>query len=447
MLQPLVEAGDFGALAQRLAHAHPADVADYLQSLNAAAMRDAFRALAPHAAAEILLEFDDPYQEQLVESQADEPQLLASVVDEMEMDDAADVLEVIEEQSEALARDVLERMDDELQAEVRQLRQYPPESAGGRMHTDKLSLHERHSAEETLDAVRTFGARHHTSDLIHNVFVVDEHRVFVGTVDLYEVVLADPATRLSEIIDRDAPFAPAFLDQEEVAQLFKRHDVISLPVTNMSGHVIGRITADDVLDVIEEEATEDMYRLAGLDEEDHIFSRPRDSIRKRLPWLFVNIVTCTLAAGVIALFEGTIEEVAVLAVFVPIIAGLGGNAGIQTLTLTVRSLALGELQFQNARGVILKEVTVGLFNGLLAGLGVGLIAWAWRGSLVLAGILVVAMVASLFFAVLAGSVVPLLLKRVRIDPALASGIFVTALTDGFGFFAFLGLATLLLKFL
>ena len=439
------DAREFTQLADALAGGHPEDVADFLQGLDDEGLQESFRRLPKDVAAAVLLELDEPVQDVLVELEAEHPETLAAVVDTMAADDAADVLETIEDQSHALAEDVLERLDDALEADVRALRQYPPESAGGLMQTEFFSIEADATARDALRALRAFGAETETKDLIHNVFAVDRGGNFLGTVDLYDVVIADPDTSLQALITPHAPFAPAFLDQEEVALLFRRFDVVSLPVTDVGGQLIGRITGDDVLDVVEEEATEDMYLLAGVGEDEHILDPPARSIRKRLPWLFVNIVTSLIAASVISLFEGTLENFVTLAVFMPIVAGLGGNAGIQTLTITVRALALGELQFHNAGRAIVKEITVGVVNGVLAGAIIGALAWAWKGSLVLGGILMLAMIANLFVAVLAGTVVPLVLKRLRKDPALASGIFVTALTDSFGFFAFLGLATLLLE--
>ncbi|MBW2637267.1 MAG: magnesium transporter, partial [Deltaproteobacteria bacterium] len=233
--------------------------------------------------------------------------------------------------------------------------------------------------------------------------------------------------------------------QEEVARMFEKYDLVALPVVDDSGHLLGRITIDDVVDVMEEETSEDIYRIAGLDEDDSIFNEPVESIKKRLPWLYLNLLTALVSALVIGFFEDTIKMMVALAVFMPVVAGLGGNAGSQTLTLIVRGLALGEVTFENSKKALYKQIFVGIANGVAVGLVVGIIAYFWKGIPILGIVLGLAMVINVFVGTLVGTLIPLSLKWFKSDPALGSHIFVTAFTDAFGFFSFLGLAAIFIK--
>ncbi|MBW2599132.1 MAG: magnesium transporter [Deltaproteobacteria bacterium] len=237
------------------------------------------------------------------------------------------------------------------------------------------------------------------------------------------------------------------MDQEEVARMFEKYDLVDLPVVDNEDHLLGRITIDDIVDVMEEESSEDIYRIAGLHEDDSIFNNPVQSIRRRLPWLYLNLMTALASALVIAFFENTIQMVVALAVFMPVVAGLGGNAGGQSLALIVRGLALGDVTFENSKKALYKQVVVGIVNGIAIGVVIGTIAYLWKGMPVLGLVLGLAMIINVFVGTLIGTLIPLGLKWLKADPALGSNIFVTAFTDAFGFFCFLGLATIFLKFL
>jgi magnesium transporter len=233
-------------------------------------------------------------------------------------------------------------------------------------------------------------------------------------------------------------------DQEEVARDVQRYDLLAIPVTDVDGHMLGVITVDDVIDVITEEATEDMYHLAGLSEEDRVFSPAHHSVRKRLPWMLLNLATCFFAAWVVGLFERTLEQAVVLAIFMPVVAGMGGNGGIQALTVITRAIALGEIEFSTGIRVALKELSVGLALGAVTGLASAGITYLWGGPPFLGLALFLALIVTLAFAGQLGTAVPLLLKALRQDPALGSGVIVTTFTDAFAFFSFLGIGTLLL---
>jgi magnesium transporter len=262
---------------------------------------------------------------------------------------------------------------------------------------------------------------------------------------LRRLLLVPPSTPLKRIMTTDVISVRADMDQEEVARQVASYNLLAIPVVDEENKLAGVITVDDIIDVIKDEATEDVYRLAGVSSDDRVFTRPVESLRKRLPWLQVNLVTAFMAASVVGLFEGTIAKWSVLAVFMPVVAGMGGNAAMQTLTVIVRGIALGELTWANSRKALMKEAAVGLGNGLGCGIVAGLVVWAWRGEPWLALIIASAMLINMFVAAVAGTLIPLGLRALKIDPALASSVFITTLTDVFGFLSFLGLATLMLN--
>ena len=277
--------------------------------------------------------------------------------------------------------------------------------------------------------------------------MVDERRHLVGVVSLRRLLLVSPETPLKRIMTTDLITARVDMDQEEVARQVASYNLLAIPVVDEENKLVGVITVDDVIDVIKDEATEDIYRLAGVAGDERAFTPPLESLRKRLPWLSVNLATAFMAASVVALFEGTIEQVTALAVFMPIVAGMGGNAATQTLTVIVRGIALGELTWRNSRKALMKEAVVGVGNGIVLGVIAAAVAWVTRGSPVLGLILCAAMIINMFVAATAGTLVPLGLRAANVDPALASAVFITTLTDVFGFFSFLGLATVFIRYL
>jgi magnesium transporter len=279
------------------------------------------------------------------------------------------------------------------------------------------------------------------------VYVVDGHEHLVGVVPLRRLITADPSTPVHAIRQPDVVSVAADTDQEEVARLVTKHHLLAVPVVGRDHRLLGTITVDDVIDVIHEEATEDIHRLGGVAADETIFDPAGKVVRRRLFWLLVNLPTAVLAATVVSAFEPAIRTLAVLAVFMPIVAGMGGNAGIQTFTVIVRAIALGDLTLANTRKVLFREVIIGLVNGVGAGTVAGLIAYLWKGDPLLGVILGIAMITNMLVAALAGTLVPVVLKRLRVDPAVATGVMVTTLTDCAGFLSFLGLATLALRFL
>jgi magnesium transporter len=284
-------------------------------------------------------------------------------------------------------------------------------------------------------------------ELVFYLYVIDARRHLVGVVSLRRLLLVPPSTPLKRIMTTDLISARVDMDQEEVARLVASYNLLAIPVVDEENKLVGVITVDDVIDVIKDEATEDIYRLAGVTGDERAFTPARESLRKRLPWLGVNLVTAFLAAGVVGLFEGTIEQVTALAVFMPIVAGMGGNAATQTLTVIVRGIALGELTWSNSRKALFKEAAVGIGNGVVLGILAAAVVWATRGNPMLGLLLCAAMIINMFVAATAGTLVPLGLRAANVDPALASSVFITTMTDVFGFASFLGLATLFVRYL
>jgi magnesium transporter len=274
--------------------------------------------------------------------------------------------------------------------------------------------------------------------------VIDDEARLLGVVPIRRLVTSPPDRRCAELMIRNPIRVTVDTDQEEVARLVAKYNLLAVPVVDDAGRMAGVITVDDVIDVIHEEATEDIYHLAGLSEDDRVTSPARRSIRKRLPWMMVNLLTAFLASWVVGLFERTIDEIVALAVFLPIVAGMGGNGATQTLTVITRGIALGEIEFSSGLRAVAREVGVGVAIGVCTGLVAAGVAWLWQGSPWMGVVLLLAMVANLAIAGLVGAAVPLVLKALRQDPALGSGVIVTTFTDCCGFFAFLGIATLLM---
>ena len=393
--------------------------------------------LNPDESADILEELEDEDAAEIAERL--DTDTLSRIVDEMEPDEAADLLGDL---SREQANEVLERLEDP--EEVRPLMIHPDETAGGRMTTELLALRRRMTAGEAIEALRNWAP---DEELNYYLFVVDRDNILRGVVPLRKLITAPPTTPIQSLMSADVISVPAGTDQEEVARIMSRYSLLALPVVDETGHLLGMITHDDLVDVIEEEATEDIYRLAGVLDEERVFSPIRASVRRRLPWLYVNLMTAFLAAWVISQFKGTIERVAILAAFQAIVAGQGGNAGTQALTVMVRSLALGEVTLRDVWSTLLKEVLVGLINGLAVGAAVGLIAMILQGKPALGLIIGLAMVGNMIAAGFAGALVPVVLKRLKIDPALASGVIVTTVTDVTGFALFLGLSTIFIQWL
>jgi magnesium transporter len=355
-----------------------------------------------------------------------------------------DVAAIIDHLPEDLSAAVLELMQNRpAGADVGELLEYPERTAGRIMNPKVFALSEDLSVSEAITALQ----KSRDVEMVFYLYVIDGRRHLVGVVSLRRLLLVPPDTPLKRIMTTDLISVRVDVNQEEVARLVASYNLLAIPVCDEENKLVGVITVDDVIDVIKDEATEDVYRLAGLASDDRVFTAPTDSLRKRLPWLVVNLVTAFLAASVVKIFEGTIGVVTSLAVFMPVVAGMGGNAATQTLAVIVRGIALGELTWSNSRKALLKEAAVGIGNGLACGLVGAGVVWLMQGNPFLGLILGLAMIINMFVAAVAGTLIPLSLRALKVDPALASSVFITTLTDVFGFFSFLGLGALFIRYL
>ncbi|MBI5492459.1 MAG: magnesium transporter [Deltaproteobacteria bacterium] len=433
----LLEGGDEHAVSSFLSGLHASDIGRTLAGLAEEDAVKVFKLLSPELASEAVLEVDERLRKALISSISSEE--LIEVVDEMETDDAADVISELPIED---ARQVLEGIGKEDSLEVQKLLVYPEDTAGGKMQAELVSVREDSTVQQTIEEVRR---KSKDIENISNVFVVDGSGRLAGTVALDKLILAGPDVPIKEIAEREPVKVRTDVDQEEVAKIFQKYDLLTLPVVDHDGRLVGRITVDDVVDVIEEEIFEDFYKMAGLNVEERVLDPPSRSIWLRFPWLFVNLGTAFLAASVVKVFQGTIEKLVVLAVLMPIVAGMGGNAATQAITVVVRGLALGELSLKNARRVLAKESLVGLANGLMTGGIAAGIAYIVGIKPAVGLLLFIAMTANLLIAGLSGALIPLVLKWMKVDPAISSSIFVTTCTDIGGFFTFLGLATVFMK--
>jgi magnesium transporter len=429
-------------LVNLLQKQHPADLAQLLSELSDKDRRSAFTLLAernPKLAMEGLSELGPEAGATLLADRSAEE--IVKLTQDLPSDDAAAIIDYLPEE---LATAVLELIQKRpAGGDVGDLLEYAEQTAGRIMNPKVFALSEDMTAGEAITALQTS----RDVEVVFYLYVIDARRHLVGVVSLRRLLLVAPPTPLKRIMTTDLISVRVDTDQEEVARQVASYNLLAIPVVDEENKLVGVITVDDVIDVIKDEATEDVYRLAGVAGDDRVFTSAADSLRKRLPWLVVNLATAFLAAAVVSTFSETIAAVTVLAAFMPVVAGMGGNAATQTLTVIVRGIALGELTWSNSRKALFKEATVGLGNGVACGVIGGLIVWLFTHDLMLGGILAAAMVINMFVATTAGTLIPLGLRAMKVDPALASSVFITTLTDVFGFFSFLGLASLFLRFL
>ncbi|MEQ8952903.1 MAG: magnesium transporter [Gammaproteobacteria bacterium] len=352
----------------------------------------------------------------------------------LEADDMADILQQLPQQ---VTSQVLQAMDAQDRQRLESILSYDEDTAGGLMNTDTITVRRGHTVELVLRYLR----RHQSlPDMTDSIYVVNRKDVFQGILPLRQVLVSDPATQVKDVMREDIEAIPVDMEAEQVAQLFEQHDWVSAPVVDQDGKLVGRITIDDIVDVIRDSTEHSLMSMAGLDEEDDTFAPILKTARRRAIWLGVNLMTAVLASLVIYLFQDTLDQVVYLAVLMPIVANMGGVAGTQTLTLVIRSLALGHISPANSRWLLIRELGVAAINGTLWAIVISIVAYIWYGDLQLSYIIAAAMMINLITAALAGAYLPIFLKRIKIDPALAGSVALTTVTDSIGFFAFLGLA-------
>jgi len=393
-----------------------------------------FRALPPDRRGRIIDKISDHSRESVLPLLTFEE--LRVMIDAMESDDAVDIIQFLSDPQRAKIISDLRKHDPK---GLLPLLVFGPETAGGLMKTEFMRLRSTLTVEE---ARRALGGAASHKNKSHQIYVSDEKEVLLGTLSPMRLLQSASDARVADFMNITFPSVQPTMEQALVAQEFDEHNAIEIPVIGPKGKVLGVITADDIFEVMEKEYAQDISRLAGINEDDRITDPVLLTVRRRLPWLVVNLATAILAAWVVTLFQGTIQRIVILAAYMPIIAGMGGNAATQTLGVVIRAIALGELQHLNTWRAVTKEVLAGTANGFASGLIMARIALAWTRNWTLALVILIAMTVNLFIAGLGGVVVPVVMKWLKIDPALASTVFVTTLTDCCGFFVFLGLASL-----
>lgn len=429
-----LENEDLSGAIKLIESLRPADQADLVEGLDAPDQVALLTRLSPAKSADVLEEMEDENAAELAELLPSG--LLADILDEMETDEAADVLGDL---PKGKAAETLREMDEP--QDVISLLRYPDDTAGGLMTRAVIKLRLDWSAEQALAELRRVGPQ---ADSTYYLFVVDEEDRLLGVIGMRDLVTAPVKMPIAERMATDVVSALVTTDQEECARMLSRYGYMAIPVVDEIGRFLGVITADDLIEVAEDEATEDMYRMVGITGEERVFGSVGMSVLKRLPWLAINMLTLFIAISVVNAFETIIAGMVVLAVFLPLVSGEGGNAGSQTATIIVRGIALGEISSTDLMRALVKELRVALINGVLIGLGTAAAVYIWKQDWRIATAICLAMILNFLIAAATGVLIPLGLKKIDVDPALASAAFITTFTDTFGFLFFLGIVALLL---
>lgn len=435
-----IESGEADRVRDLTEPLHHTDVADLLERLSDDDRAKLVDIIRPEFEAEILIDLDDTVRDDVVDLLGIEE--VAAAVVELQSDDAVQVMEDLDEADQ---QQVLEAIPDDERVLIEEGLAYPDDSAGRLMQREVVRVPTFWTIGECIDFLRRNADQEVSSlpERFYNLFVVDPKHRPVGTVALDTLLRTRRPVPLTDIMDPEMKLVPVTADQEDVAFLFRQRDLASAPVVDETGRLVGAITIDDIVDVIDEEYEEDLLHMGGVAEDD-LYDAAIDTTRARFSWLVVNLITAIVASIVIGLFDATIDQIVALAILMPIVASMGGNAGTQTLTVVVRALAMKELTTTNAARLLGKELMVGVFNGVIFAVLAGGVAWAWFGSPILGGVIGLAMVVNMIVAGLAGTAIPLALDRLGVDPAIASSVFLTTVTDVVGFFVFLGLAAIVL---
>ena len=435
-MQEALDAGDLAWVRQGLQDMHPSEIAELLESLPTRERDDFWQIIDPDLKGDVLAYLNDQARAGLLEDM--HPEKVAEVTRDLDADDVADIVQDLPD--DKLGK-VLRSMDKQHRERLQAVLLYEENSAGGLMNPDTITVR----SDVSLDVVFRYLRRYaevpdHTDSLI----VVDRDNRYLGMLPMARLVTSDPDLHVGDVMDRGPDGIPATMPAADVARLFDQRNLLSAAVVDELGRLLGQITIDDIVDVIKEQGEHSLMSLAGLDEEDDMFAPVLDSARRRTLWLGINLVTALIASWVIGRFEGTIQQIVALAVLMPVVASMGGIAGSQTLTIVIRGLALGQIGIANSWALLRKELLVGIVNSLVWALVVGLVADWWFGSAQLGIVIGAAMIINLITAAVAGVSIPLLLKKMDIDPALAGGVVLTTFTDVVGFMSFLGLATVFL---
>lgn len=426
-----LEAGDRETLRKHIQGLHASELGDLVEALSPDQRQATVTLMGDEFDFTALTEVDEAIRVEIIASLPNEE--IARSFSDLDSDDAVYILEDLEEADQD---DILSKLPFTERVRLRRSLDYPEESAGRRMQTEFVAVPPFWSVGQTIDYMRE---DKELPDTFSQIFVIDATFHLIGAVNLDRILRTQRAVRIEEVMHETRYAIPAGMDQEEAAQIFERYDLLSAAVVDSNDRLVGVLTIDDVVDVIQQEAEEDIMRLGGVGDEelsDAVFA----TARSRVPWLVVNLATAVLASWIIGLFDATLEQMVALAILMPIVASMGGNAGTQTMTVAVRALATRDLDIYNASRIIRRELVVGALNGVIFAAIMGLIAAVWFTNVGLGGVIATAMIVNMVAAAVAGICIPLLLDRLGQDPAIASSIFVTTVTDVVGFLAFLGLA-------
>jgi len=427
---------------------HPSDIAYLLKKVRKKETKEAFLTLLekiPHdVLGDVLLELPEKIKDEALEALSTE--VLAGALGHLESDDATDLVHDIGDLDEDKSEAVVAHLDEEDREDIDKLRRYEEDQAGAWMQTELFDAKLEESVQEAIDRLRHLKAEGELEN-IYQLFLVDENQRLLAGISLEDLIVMDFTRKFKDVLAEDEYHflsVEATEEIEEVAKMFEQYDLSVLAVVDWQGKLVGRITSDDIYDVIEEKATEQIYKLAGVDDDAEQEERVYGVFKKRASWLGVNLITAILASIVIGVFDATLAAFIPLAILMPIVASMGGNAGTQTLTVMVRQMALGDIDFENAKEAIRKEFLVALFNGLLFAIIVGFVAYFWFHIELLGLVIALAMIFNLLMAGIFGALIPLFLKRIDVDPAVGSTVLLTTVTDVLGFFSFLGLASVIL---
>lgn len=416
---------------------HASEIAILFERLDIEEQQHIINILPAELASQIISEMDEEAHPEELLFQL-HPDKRTEIVEELDYDDATDIISYLDDDEQ---KEILEDLNEEDASNIRNLLTYDEETAGGRMNTELIRVNINFTKK---DAIEEIIRQSEEMEEFYTIYVVDDQDIFKGIVSLKDIIKSRHDAKITELVKSDVVYVHPDMDQEEVASLIAQYNLTSIPVIDNAGKLVGRVTFDDVIDVMEEENTEDILKISGVSEDEKLSGNWKEAVKSRLPWLVLNLATAFLASSVVRFFEPTIAKIAVLTAYMTIIAGMGGNAATQALAVTVRRISLYDLTDKQAYRTVLKEFTVGLINGAVNGLIVFVFAYFVDSNPMLGLVIFLAMTGNLLIAGITGAGIPLILKRVGIDPAIASSIIITTFTDVFGFLLILGLASKLL---
>lgn len=436
-IKELLDRGQLDYVKNILADLHPADIADLIEHLEPAHRKKTFSLLTPEAASEVMVELQDVPKEDLLE-ELDTSQI-AQIVSEMDSDDATDVVSELPEEK---ATEVLEKVEEETSEEIQELLNYDEDTAGGLMAKELAVVRADATVAQAIQELRRLGEEEEEVEEMYRVYVVDDFGKLVGAVSVVRLLLAEPRVKIKEIMDQDVIAIRSDMDQEEVAQIFKKYNLVSAPVVNSTYKLIGRITIDDILDVIEEETDEDLARIAGTGEEEILEDSVFKISRARIPWLFISFVGEICSAFILEEFSATIAQVVASAFFIPIVMAMGGSSGQQAAIIVVRGLATGEIGLKDTSRRLWRELRASVITGAVMAVSIFFVVLFWQGQPRFAAVLSGTLIVVILNASLFGAVIPLMFKKINIDPALATGPFVATFNDVVGLLIYFSLLSL-----